>query len=269
VANHNKSRINNVENSTPGRSRAISPNFFPRDNSHKANQNRSPTPTRQKMVRFVPTNTTNNAQNPPIICYACNKQGHIARECRTRNNFTPTTPNFNNRLFGRTNSNANGAGNYRNNPPRLPSYRNSYQQGYVCTNPTNPSQYTNPQTYINPSPNRQSNYRFPNPNMRQNMYQFNSRTVYPTRFNRNTTDNRGNFFPTGNERNFSSIQNEQMPRAVGTRNFNPRNNTWQTRQSNVNQLGTSIACEIPTEPQCQTPTYQISAQGNELGPQEN
>jgi hypothetical protein len=61
------------------------------------------------------------------------------------------------------------------------------------------------------------------------------------------------------------MQNEQMPRAVGTRNSNPRNNTWQPRQSIVNQL----AREVPTEPQCKKSTYQINAQGNESGPQEN
>jgi hypothetical protein len=150
VANHNKSRINNVESSTPGRSRGISPGFFSRDNSPKPNQNRSPTPTRQRMVRFVPTNTTNYVQNPPIICYACNKQGHIARECRSKNKYTPATPSFNNRLFGRTNSSASGAGNYRNNSPRLPSLRNPYQQGFAYSNP---SQYTPQQPYSIPSPN--------------------------------------------------------------------------------------------------------------------
>ena len=56
-----------------------------------------------------------------------------------------------------------------------------------------------------------------------------------------------------------------MPRAVGTRNSIPRNNTWQPGQSIVNQL----AREVPTEPQCKKSTYQINAQGNESGPQEN
>jgi hypothetical protein len=91
-------------------------------------------------------------------------------------------------------------------------------------------------------PPTEKNYRFPNPNTRQNMYQFNSRTVYPTTFSRNTNDDRRYFSPTG--RNYS-MQNEQMPRADGTRNSNPRNNTWQPRQSNVNQL----AREVPTKPQ--------------------
>jgi hypothetical protein len=84
--------------------------------------------------------------------------------------------------------------------------------------------------------------------------------VYPTRFDRNTEN-----LPTGNV-NFQMGRNEQTLRASAAfaRNLDPRNNTWQHWQTNVNQL----AGEVPMESLSQAPTYDINPQENASGPLE-
>jgi hypothetical protein len=111
-------------------------------------------------------------------------------------------------LFWRTNFSANGAQGYSQERLQTPVPHNAYQQNLY-----------------NPPPNRQNNYRFENQNTRQNQY--GARMVY-----RNPEN-----LPMGNAI-FLSQRHLQLTPAPGTgaRNPNYRINTWQNRQTNVNQL---------------------------------
>lgn len=82
VLQHQKLSINNVETKRPKTSRDPSPRFFSREPSPKPNITRSQTPPRQRLVRFSENNQSRPTTfNQPIKCYACDRIGHIARNC--------------------------------------------------------------------------------------------------------------------------------------------------------------------------------------------
>jgi hypothetical protein len=115
VLQHQKLSINNVETKTPKTSRDPSPQFLSREPSPKSNLTRNPTPPRQRLVRF----SENNQSSPttfdqPIKCYACNRMGHIARNCFS-NSYHSNYRGTYNGLFRGTNNNGYGMGGIRGN----------------------------------------------------------------------------------------------------------------------------------------------------------
>jgi hypothetical protein len=137
VLQHQKLSINNVEKKSPQTSRNPSPRFFSREPSPKPNLPQSQTPLRQRFVRFSENNQSRPpAFDKPIKCYACNRLGHIARNCFSnsyRSNFRGT----NTSLFRRTSNNGYGMrGNRGNTSLTRGRYQNA-NQNFQC----NTSQY--------------------------------------------------------------------------------------------------------------------------------
>ena len=99
VLQHQKLSINAVENKTAIKSRDPSPRFFSRESSSKPLRNQIRTTTPPRQVRFAPNNQIRaQANTEPLRCYACNRLGHIARNCFANNNYRPNFRGSSNHL---------------------------------------------------------------------------------------------------------------------------------------------------------------------------